>query len=315
MADNTKIEWADTTWNPIRGCTRASTGCLNCYAEIMASRFNKPGQWGHGLAEIVHGPTGADHRWTGEVRLDDAELLVPLSWRKQRRVFVCSTSDLFHDRVEDEWLDLVFAVIERCRDHTFMILTKRPARMRDYIKSRFRVDDRIGHFYELPTDGSAKLYQPPRNAMFGVSVEDQAAADERIPLLVDTPAFWRFLSCEPLVGPVVLEPNWLNHLDQVIVGGESGPGARPMHPDWATSLRDQCQQDSENPFHQPAFFFKQWGEWAPHPSGEAVTIRQYHDSIRYIDITTGERKRNPNRWTDCTMRQHRHAKQKTSRHG
>ena len=321
MADNTKIEWADTTWNPVKGCTRASEGCRNCYAEVMAARFNKPGQWGHGLAEIVETPNGKDHRWTGDVRFDDDELLVPLGWRKPRRVFVCSTSDLFHDDVTDEMLDLIFAVIERSRDHTFMVLTKRPARMQSYIADRFRLPDGVAALYDLPTDGSAKVYQPPRNVMFGVSVEDQASADERIPYLLKTPAFRRFLSCEPLLGPVDLtrimedgaqecfhqtnnphlsldrrvwtetrsslncltghywgedlldgqwegwcgeheqaspgigQPGYYRPLDWIIVGGESGPGARPMHPDWARSLRDQCQAAGV------PFFFKQVGEW------------------------------------------------------
>lgn len=251
MADRTSIEWTDATWTPVKGCTRKSPGCVNCYAEIMAARFSKPGQWGEGLATIVETPHGKDHRWTGAVRLDSKELLKPLSWRKPRRIFVCSTSDLFHEAVSDDDLDLVFAVMGRADQHTYQVLTKRPERMRDYIKSRTRLPDEIGAFYDLPTDGSAPIYQPLRNVWLGVSVEDQSRATERISVLQDVPAHTRFVSFEPLLGPVNAD---LRGVHWAIVGGESGPGARPMHPDWARSLRDQCAAAGV------PFLFKQWGE-------------------------------------------------------
>ena len=140
VADNTKIEWTDATWTPVKGCTRVSPGCGGpgphggCYAEIMAARFSKPGQWGEGLAEIVTLPNGRkDHRWTGNVRFDEAELLKPLRWKRARRIFVCSTADLFHEKVEDDWIDRVFAVMALCPQHTFQVLTKRPERMREYL--------------------------------------------------------------------------------------------------------------------------------------------------------------------------------------
>jgi protein gp37 len=282
MADRTKIEWTDATWNPIRGCTRVSEGCRHCYAEGMAARFSDPGQWGHGLAQRVALPGGGtDHRWTGKVELVDAALDLPLRWRSPRRIFVNSTSDLFHEKVPDEWIDSVFCVMGAATRHTFQVLTKRPERMRDYLTRR-----RCNFAVKAPIGGGMVDWHPfnkelavPPNVWLGTSIEDQATADERIPHLLATPAAVRFLSCEPLLGPVDLNrikcpiygevcavTGYLGNgmygdygpkLDWVICGGESGPGARPMHPDWARSLRDQCQAAGV------PFFFKQWGEWAP----------------------------------------------------
>ena len=320
MADRTSIEWTDSSWTPIKGCRRVSEGCRNCYAEIMAARFSKPGQWGHGLAEIVGEPGNRDHRWTGAVRFDEAELTKPLRWRKPRKVFVCSTSDLFAEGVPDEWIDRVFAVMALAPQHTFQVLTKRPERMRRYMLGldcdgarRFNV---LRHVETLSEgvrwkgdpsggiDGEDERMQmvdnatdwPPRHVWLGASVEDQRRADERIPVLLDTPAAVRWISAEPLLGPLdlrIAQSSWpwdppgpptfstydvlsgARHyrltngetftrsnrggatLDWVVVGGESGPDARPMHPAWARSLRDQCAAAGV-PFH-----FKQWGEWLP----------------------------------------------------
>ena len=277
MADRTGIEWTDATWNPVRGCTRVSEGCRHCYAEIMAARFSGPGQWGEGLAEIVGEGARRDHRWTGKVALAEGLLDQPLRWRRPRRIFVNSTSDLFHEAIPDDWIDRVFAVMALAPRHTFQVLTKRPERMREY----FMHDDGFGrwgyieHFARQMLTKMGKA-QPQRKTLahhggsnmphvwLGVSVEDQATADARIPPLLATPAAKRFISAEPLLGPVDLTP-WLGDdgalaplsLDWVIAGGESGPGARPMHPDWARSLRDQCAAAGV------AFFFKQWGEFVP----------------------------------------------------
>ncbi|MFC3097335.1 DUF5131 family protein [Alteraurantiacibacter palmitatis] len=308
MADNTKIEWTDATWTPVKGCTRISEGCRNCYAEVMAARFSQPGQWGHGLAKTVQTPQGRDPRWTGKVRFDDAELLKPLRWKKPRRVFVCSTADLFHESVPDEWIDRVFAVMALCPQHTFQVLTKRSSRMREYFAGdqlMERIDcemdcliaERVDPLERRSDDlrATAPIIEevwPLPNVWLGVSVEDQAAADSRIPDLLAAPAAIRFISAEPLLGPVDLrhvalspadivdsltcdcfhvergigipagEIGWTpekgcTRIDWVIAGGESGPGARPMHPDWARSLRDQCAAAGV------PFFFKQWGEWFP----------------------------------------------------
>ena len=185
MSATSKIEWTDATWNPVRGCTRVSPGCGGpgdqggCYAERMAARFSKPGQWGHGYAEMV----GGKPRWTGKVGLAPIDTIeAPLHWMTPRRIFVNSTSDLFHESILDEWIDRMFAIMALCPQHTFQVLTKRPERMRRF--------------------GSLSAARPLPNVWLGVSAERQQEADERIPLLLETPAAVRFVSTEPLLGPV-----------------------------------------------------------------------------------------------------------------
>ncbi len=277
MGDKTGIEWTDATWNPIVGCSVTSPGCTNCYAMQMAGRLDRMGVAHYaGLTQ----PSKAGPVWTGVLRqAPEATLLQPLRWRRPRRIFVNSMSDLFHENVPDDWIDLVFAVMALAPQHTFQVLTKRAERMRSYIETKRRnapewILVTAGERVLLPYEGGW-----PTNVWLGVSVEDQVRADERIPHLLATPAAKRLLSCEPLLGPVDLTnlggvgsaKSYGAHgftslrglcdrpaVDWVIVGGESGPRARPMHPDWARSLRDQCQTASV------PFFFKQWGEWAPH---------------------------------------------------
>lgn len=285
MADKTKIQWTDATWNPVRGCSRVSEGCRNCYAERAAMRMAAPGGAYEGLVQIVNGHS----RWTGTVALSGGMLRQPMQWTRGRRIFVNSMSDLFHESLPFEAIDKVFAVMADCPQHTFQILTKRPARMLEYLSSdnpRYTASK----VFDLTTGIAGKfdcdIYWPLSNVWLGVSVEDQATADERIPLLLQAPAAVRWVSIEPMLRPVdltgveVLKPEghrpgaWLNaltghivgpddmtdmRLDWVVAGGESGPGARPMHPDWARSLRDQCRA-ADVPF-----FFKQWGEWEPCP--------------------------------------------------
>lgn len=227
MGNQTGISWTDATWNPIRGCSKVSAGCAHCYAEKTAHRFSGEGQPYEGLVE--------GGNWNGRVVLVENHLEDPLRWAKPRRVFVNSMSDLFHDSVLDEWIDRIFDVMARATRHQFQVLTKRPARMRDYLKDQDEI---------LP------------NVLLGVSAEDQSTADERIPILLETPAAVRFVSCEPLLSAVSLS-EVIGGLDWVIVGGESGPGARPIHPDWVRGMRDECVE-AEVPFH-----FKQWGTWRP----------------------------------------------------
>lgn len=274
MSYGTKIEWTDATWNPITGCSVLSAGCKHCYAMKLAGTRLQHHPSRAGLTvDTKNGPV-----WTGEVRLNEDWLSQPMRWRKPRMIFVCAHADLFHEAVPDDWIDLIFSVMELSPHHTFQVLTKRAGRMRDYINSRAFKD------YPLP------------NVWIGVSVEDQAAADERIPLLLDTPAAVRWLSMEPLLGRVDLCETfgmWWNQtmgcfeashssgfnrhphnqaetaIDWVVVGGESGPGARPMHPAWARSLRDQCAAAGT------PFLFKQWGEWVP-AHYEPVTGSQNH---------------------------------------
>jgi protein gp37 len=220
--------------------------------------------------------------WNGKVSESNwGQMVKPLSWKKPRRIFVNSMSDLFHDGIPDETIDRVFAVMALCPQHTFQVLTKRPARMRYYLGKRNGMGNSeicraINAIPAQLGNRHGALEMPLPNVWLGVSVEDQARADERIPLLLDTPAAKRFLSCEPLLGPVDLtrlNPGGIQALnalhgasvdpgysewcaiDWVIVGGESGKDARPMHPDWVRSLRDQCKTAGVS------YFFKQWGAW------------------------------------------------------
>ena len=331
MSDQTRIEWADATLNYANGCSVVSPGCTNCYAMKQAHRFP--------VRQGLTTKTKGGMVWTGEVRLNEAAMLQALKWKRGRKIFWNAHGDLFHENVPDAAIDRLFAVCALTPQHTHMILTKRSARMLDYFSPTTSFANGDGSFSRggIVADAArqvgATLRQcrdvklsgwPLPNVWLGVSVEDQTRADERIPDLLATPAAVRFLSCEPLLGPLDLR-KWVqavhhhpanrdrysgamqaiikaarDHLgggiDWVITGGESGPKARPMHPDWARFLRDQCAAAGV------PFFFKQWGEWMPHPSGELVTIRQFHNQIGYIDRDTGDRKQNTNRHTDETMR-------------
>lgn len=298
MSDNTHIEWTDATWNPITGCSVVSAGCKHCYAMKLAGTRLQHHPSRAGLTiDTKAGPV-----WNGQVRFNEQWLDQPLRWKRPRRIFVCAHGDLFHESVPDEWIDKVFAVMALAPQHTFQVLTKRPERMLRYMT---HWPDAAGRFHhvayqaekmrpDLPVgmpDGWRWQLQkrwPLPNVWLGVSVEDQAAADERIPQLLQTPAAVRWISAEPLLGPINLNttppragsrpingftvadisgclPRWQaepmraklrDGLDWVVAGGESGHGARPMHPDWARSLRDQCAAAGV------AFLFKQWGEWA-----------------------------------------------------
>lgn len=261
MAGTTSIEWADATWNPTVGCTKVSPGCDNCYAETLVNRFA-----GHNK--------GFPNRFDVMTLRGEDHLTLPLRWQKPKRIFVNSLSDLFHQDVPDEFIARVFAVMALAPRHTFQLLTKRHGRMRALLNSelfrRQMYDALVALDYAWIN--ANQVAWPLTNVWLGVSVEDQKRADLRIPALLDTPAAVRFLSCEPLLGPITFrwakwqpfsdDPNvWnneldgLRRLDWVIVGGESGPGARPMRPDWARSIRDQCQAAGV------PFLFKQWGNW------------------------------------------------------
>jgi protein gp37 len=276
-----------------------SEGCRHCYAERQAARFCGPGQPYEGLVKFTEVDLGAmrpakslnvvdgrligrQPRWTGEVRLVPERLADPLRWRKPCRVFVNSMSDLFHERLDEEEIDLVFAVMLLAPHHTFQVLTKRPDRMRSYLSDRAlyeRVVNAADRFRrEAPRLNQIGISDPASHPSawiwLGVSVEDQATADERIPVLLETPAAIRFVSYEPALGPINLRrvvlhaPIYLDALggwrfqeggdidtrllDWVIAGSESGPGARPAELDWFRSVRDQCA-DAGVPF-----FFKQW---------------------------------------------------------
>lgn len=227
MSASTSIEWTDKTWNPVRGCARVSPGCENCYAERMAHRFSGKGQPYEGLTVLgKHGP-----RWAGAARFVPDMLGEPLRWRKPQRVFVNSMSDLFHEDVTNEQIADIFQVMAKCRQHTFQILTKRPKRMVEW----------FGWMGKEATEE-----WPLPNVWLGVSCESQKYADERIPLLLQTPATVRFISAEPLLGPVRLDgflrgkESHSPFLDWVIVGGESGNGARICDIEWIRAIARQC---------------------------------------------------------------------------
>jgi protein gp37 len=201
MSQNTTIEWTDTTWQPITGCTIVSPGCTNCYAMKLAGTRLRHHPSRAGLThETKAGPV-----WTGEVRLNEEWLLQPLRWKKPQKIFVCAHGDLFHENVPDEWIDKVFAVMAMASQHTFQVLTKRPVRMRDYINAVvFNEPCRINqHIDDL--GGDINSWSPPmRNLWLGLSCERQKEADERIPLLLETPAAVRFISAEPLLSAIDL---------------------------------------------------------------------------------------------------------------
>ena len=252
----TKIEWTDRTWNPTTGCNKISPGCKNCYALTMHKRLKGMGQRKY------------QRDFSAGVQSWEDELLKPLSWKNPAMVFVNSMSDLFHEDVPFEFIDAVFSVMRDVNRHTYQVLTKRAQRMYEFFqwkKEQFGVE-----------------WRPSSNVWLGVSVENQKYADERIPFLLKCPAEVRFLSCEPLLGELILwkikeaEDTYYNCLDGtrtiglpvheqkttglakidwVIAGGESGKGARPMHPEWIKSLQGQCTAFGVS------FFFKQWGEY------------------------------------------------------
>lgn len=234
MANTTSIEWTDATWNPVTGCTKISAGCDNCYAERFSERFR--GTPGHPFEN------GFD------LTLRPERVEQPLRWRQPRMIFVNSMSDLFHKEVPKEFVGRVCDTMERANWHTFQILTKRSSVMRDFLRRRYGAEHGPSHMW------------------FGVSIED-GSKKSRIRHLQDAPAGVRFLSIEPLVGPVGKLD--LKGIGWVIVGGESGPRARPMDPEWVREIRDQCRAS------RVPFFFKQWGGFRPKSGGRKLDGREW----------------------------------------
>jgi len=240
MSDNSKIEWTDATWNPVRGCTKISPGCARCYAEVFAERFR--------------GVPGHPYEQGFDLRLVPEKLSEPLQWRRSRMVFVNSMSDLFHRDVPDDYIVAVASVMSSANWHTFQVLTKRSDRLQDLLKTKLRFAADHEHIW------------------WGVSVENRKHGIPRIRHLRQTPAAMKFLSVEPLLehlGRISLRGvNW------VIVGGESGAGARPMNASWVRSLRDQCQSE------KVPFFFKQWGGVRKAKTGRMLDGRTYDEFPR-----------------------------------
>jgi len=235
MAERSTIEWTEATWNPVTGCSKVSTGCKHCYAERLARRLQAMGavRYRNGFAVTLH----------------PAVLDLPKRWRQPRMIFVNSMSDLFHESVPPEFIQRVFATMRDCPQHTFQVLTKRSARLRDL----------------------AQYLDWAPNIWMGVSVENRRVI-HRIHDLQAVPAYVRFLSCEPLLGPLDDLP--LDGIHWVIVGGESGPGARPMQAAWVRAIRDQCRRA-----HVP-FFFKQWGGARKDRTGRELDGRAYDEMPR-----------------------------------
>lgn len=237
MSDQSAIEWTDATWNPVRGCTKVSPGCKFCYAEVFAERFR--GVPGH---PFEHG---------FDLRLVPEKLDLPLHWHRPRKIFVNSMSDLFHEQVPVEFIARVGDIMRRADWHIFQVLTKRNARMLQLLSSDLRWMSDLAH------------------VAYGVSVEDRQYGLARIRALQDTPARIRFLSIEPLLED--LGPLDLCGIDWVIVGGESGPRARPMLRQWVVNIRRQCRAQ------RVAFFFKQWGGVRKHETGRTLDGRTYSE--------------------------------------
>jgi len=256
--NKSNIEWTDFTWNPVSGCDKVSPGCKFCYAEAVSRRWGRP--------------------FLGEVILNHHKLMEPLRKKKHGRCFVNSMSDLFHKDVPFDFIDQVFAIMVLQWRIDFQILTKRAERMAEYFSAgREELVDRWAEatytmaLSDEKDDSDAPSCSvnnmclaewPRKNIWLGVSCEDQKHANERIPLLMKVPSAVRFVSAEPLLGPinfqaVPVKSGEYEEIHWVIVGGESGPKARPMHPDWARRIREQCQRT------KVPFFFKQWGQWAP----------------------------------------------------
>ncbi|MBF6138281.1 phage Gp37/Gp68 family protein [Nocardia otitidiscaviarum] len=258
----TGIEWTEATWNPVTGCDRVSPGCDHCYAQTMAARLKAMGSDKY--------QRDGDPRTSGPgfgVTVHPAALEIPLRWRAPRLVFANSMSDLFHAQVPEEFIARVFAVMLAGQRHTFQVLTKRPGRLRNLMRRTDfaqRVFELAVRDHGMPSERAGSWWPLP-NVWVGVSAEDQRWAEIRIPTLIDTPAAVRFVSCEPLLGAVDLR-RWMPGLDWVIVGGESGPHARPMRPEWARSLRDQCTDTAG----EVQFFFKQWGGRTPKSAGRVL---------------------------------------------
>lgn len=303
MSAITSIEWTDRTWNPVRGCSRVSEGCRNCYAERFAGRFAGVDGYMHGFVanhSADHDAGGfAKWRWTGKVELMPEKLAEPLSWRKPQRVFVNSMSDLFHESLPFEHTLAIFGAMAACPHLTFQVLTKRPAHMREVLgemRSRLQRSGRFAHpalaehaaviamkLGAPESTASDRLFKaanrcagrgawPLPNVWLGVSVEDQTSAEERIPILLETPAAVRFVSAEPLLGPIEYRMGWISpfhdlgpdmrptpRIDQTIIGGESGPSARPCEVAWIRDLVEQLRHSEGTRSTHHAVFVKQLG--------------------------------------------------------
>jgi protein gp37 len=255
MGTKSQISWTDSTWNPIRGCTVVSPGCDNCYAMRMAARFSGKGEPYDGLAKM----TDKGPKWTGKLAFIENHLKDPMKWQGNRRIFVNSMSDLFHQNAAPEWIHKIFAVMAACQNHQFQVLTKRHNKMATYTTfpdTRETVSAWLAWLMcgvkpeIVPQHLQVKWPLP--NVWLGVSAESQGAYNKQIDGLMQSEAAVRFLSLEPLIGPIDAQFEHMSEKpDWVIVGAESGPGRRPMDEGWVRDIRDQCKNAGI------AFFYKQ----------------------------------------------------------
>lgn len=281
MADKSKIEWTDSTWNPTYGCSRVSEGCRFCYAERFIHRFSGEGQRYEGLTVTRGGRPG----WTGKIQLAEERLDQPLRWQRPRRIFVNSLSDVFHENIPFEYIAAIFGVMGAATKHQFQVLTKRPDHALEFFR-KLREEHKGFDPGEVCLQYARNLFfkskmlhasiLPPKseqwpymNVWLGVSTEDQETADYRIPRLMQMPAHIRWISAEPLIDSMILPMSAVKDpgLDWVVVGGESGPGARPMDPAWVETLHNQCDE-LNIPFH-----FKQWGLLSNNPDQDDPTAK------------------------------------------
>jgi len=241
MSNRSSIEWTDATWNPVRGCTKISPGCAHCYAEVFAERFR--------------GVPGHPYEQGFDLRLVPEKLVEPIRWQEPRMIFVNSMSDLFHEDVPDEFIVAVARVMKTAAWHTFQVLTKRSARLKDLLRTKLLFVAEDTHIW------------------WGVSVENRKHGLPRVKHLREVPSAVRFLSIEPLLED--LGQFDLDGISWVIVGGESGPGARPMQPSWVRHIRAQCRRS------RVPFFFKQWGGPRKHTTGRTLDGRTYNEMPRF----------------------------------
>lgn len=268
MSTNSRIEWTDATWNPVRGCTKISPGCVHCYAETFAERFR--------------GVPGHPYEQGFDLRLVPEKLAEPLGWGKPQMVFVNSMSDLFHKSVPDEYIVLVAKVMAEANWHTYQVLTKRSDRLRDLLKSKLKFAAQLPHIW------------------WGVSVENQKHGIPRIQHLRDSKSAMKFLSIEPLLED--LGEIDLSGIDWVIVGGESGAGARPMKREWVTSIQQQCEKVGV------PFFFKQWGGVRKSLTGREIDGRTYDempDIVPANPLPIATRKSLAENYSSAWMAEHR----------
>jgi len=258
MTDH-RVAWADVIWDPVRGCSRKSAACVNCYAETETARNSQAGGWGEGFARVT--PDGM--KWTGKVGIYEDRLKMPLGVEKPSRIFVNSIADVFHEEMTGPMVDRVFAVMASAPQHAYVILTKRQKKMQTYMADPAAPGRVAAAIAAFGREGKIESW-PPRNVWLGVTAENQKEAERRVPTLLETPAAVRFVAAEPLLAAVELKPEWLPRpgvsgptIDWVMAGGESGPSARPIQLDWVRALRDQCARTGT------PFYWNDWGAAAP----------------------------------------------------